>query len=270
MDKTIFGVPETLTDARTVAHAAAQLLYRAAVANVAPMPAHEHTSLGWDADASVFQTHPLGGSGVMAELRLNPLVIRLGIHEQALQGQKMTGALAWLDEQLSEHGLEPASAVNVTYDLPDEVRKLDELEEVDGLGVLAAWFDLAAVSLEAFAQVNADIDPGPGPVRCWPHHFDIATYVSLEAGDTEEARGIGVGMSPGDSSYDQPYFYVNPWPHLALNALPEAVTPGRWHTDGYVGMIATGTAILSLNDVPLGTRTFLQASFETGRSALGV
>jgi hypothetical protein len=171
---------------------------------------------------------------------------------------------------LAQHGLKPASAISVTYDLPDEVSDLRVFEDVDGLAALAEWFHLAATSLEAFARTNADLDPGPSPVRCWPHHFDIATYVSLEAGDAEEARGIGVGMSPGDGSYDQPYFYVNPWPHLDAGAVPGAVTPGHWHTEGFVGLIATGTEILSLEDSRAATKTFLQMSFETGRSALGM
>ena len=263
------GNPEALAEARTVAHAAAQFLYRAAVANIAPMPGDEHSNLGWDSDAGVFQTHPLGSSGLMAQLGLKPLVIRLGSEERALEGQSLTDVSAWLDDHLSRHDLKPSSTVSVPYDLPEQVSDLVVFKEVEGLGALAKWFDLAATSLEAFARTHADIDPGPSPVRCWPHHFDIATYVSLEAGDAEEARGVGVGMSPGDGSYDQPYFYVNPWPHLDRASLPEAVTPGHWHTDEFVGLIATGAEILTLDDVRNGTLTFLQTSFATGRSLLG-
>jgi len=268
MTKSDFGTPEALAPARTVAHGAAQLLYRAAVANVAPMPAHEHTNLGWNSEARVFQTHPLDASGVMAQLSLSPLAIRLGDQEKALAGVSVADASAWLDDQLAQRGLPPASPINVTYDLPDEVMSLTVFEEVDGLMALSAWFDLAATALEAVAQANADLDPGPSPVRCWPHHFDIATYVSLEAGDVEEARGIGVGMSPGDGSYDQPYFYVNPWPHLNRDGLPDAVAPGHWHTDGFVGLIATGAEIMTLPDAETGTLAFLTQSFDLGRKRL--
>jgi len=44
-------------------------------------------------------------------------------------------------------------------------------------------------------------------VLCWPHHFDIATLVTF-ASD----RSSSVGLSPGDGSYDEPYYYVNVHP----------------------------------------------------------
>jgi hypothetical protein len=107
-------------------------------------------------------------------------------------------------------------------------------------------------------------------LRCWPHHFDIATYVSLEAGDPETARAMGVGMSPGDESYDQPYFYVNPWPHLDSSELPDPPAPGHWHTDGYVGLIATAEEVLSQSDDALDLSRFLENAFDIGRRRLGV
>ena len=45
------------------------------------------------------------------------------------------------------------------------------------------------------------------PVRCWPHHFDIATLLTIAPGQT-----IGVGLEPGDGYYDEPYWYVNQYP----------------------------------------------------------
>ena len=101
------------------------------------------------------------------------------------------------------------------------------------------------------------------PVRCRPHHFDIATYVSLEEGDAENARGVGVGMSPGDESYGQPYFYVNPWPKLGVDRLPELRFPGHWHTEGFVGAIATAERTLELGDTRKGLTRFLDAAFST-------
>jgi len=268
MDKQRLQSPETLAPARAVAHAATQFLYRAAVANADPLPGDAHSNLGWDPDLGGFQTHPLGPKGISVGLGLTPLVLRMADRSLGLDGVSVTEALGWLDAELGRHGLAPASAVEVTYDLPKSVLSVDRYEDVAGLDGLAAWFDLAARSLEGLAATLTDLRPGPSPVRCWPHHFDIATYVSLEAGDAEEARGIGVGISPGDESYDQPYLYVNPWPHLDPNALPEAVKPGHWHTVGFVGSVATGTEILTLEDVRPGTETFLRASFDIGRKAL--
>jgi hypothetical protein len=253
-----------------MAHAAGQLLYRAAVANAAPRPGDEHSNLGWDPDTGGFLTHPLGPEGISVGLGLAPLVLRVADSSRSLDGMSTAEALGWLDAQLGEHGLAPASGVEVTYDLPDEVLAVSRYEDVTGLDGLAAWFDLAARSLGGLAVGLTDLAPGPSPVRCWPHHFDIATYVSLESGDSEAARGIGVGLSPGDASYDQPYFYVNPWPHLDRATLPPAIGPGHWHTEGFVGSVATGTEILTLENVEPGTGVFLRASFDTGRKMLGL
>ncbi len=70
------------------------------------------------------------------------------------------------------------------------------------------------------------LEPDPSAVRCWPHHFNIATYVFLETGNPETARGVGVGMSPGDEGYGERYFYINGWPHLDASKLPDAIAPG--------------------------------------------
>ncbi len=270
MEHKRFGDPGRLAPARAVAHAAAQLLYRAAVANIAPMPADEHTNLEWDSAGHLFKTHPLDGGGLAVCLRLAPLTLSLGGRAIPLDGTTVEDALSWLDDELSGNDLSKASDIDMIEDLPEDVIKLKTFSAIDGLDALAAWFDLAAATLQDFAVRNAELSPGPSPVRCWPHHFDIATYVSLEAGDAEEARGVGVGMSPGDGSYDQPYFYVNAWPHLDVARLPAAVSPGHWHTEGFVGLIATGTEILDRPDVQVATADFLWNGFQSSRKALAV
>jgi hypothetical protein len=80
-------------------------------------------------------------------------------------------------------------------------------------------------------------NPGASTVRCWPHHFDIATLIALDPGaDAEAARSIGVGLSPGDDSFSEPYFYVLPWP-APKGDLPEIAGGGWWHTEGWTGAV---------------------------------
>lgn len=79
-------------------------------------------------------------------------------------------------------------------------------------------------------------NPGASPVRCWPHHFDLATLILLDPeADPEKARSIGVGLSPGDSGYPEPYFYVLPWPR-PTGELP-ALDGGSWNTEGWLGAV---------------------------------
>ena len=80
-------------------------------------------------------------------------------------------------------------------------------------------------------------NPGASLVRCWPHHFDIATLILFdEDEDAEKARSVGVGLSPGDGGIPEPYFYVLPWPVPATDDLPE-LSGGRWQTAGWVGAV---------------------------------
>ena len=76
-------------------------------------------------------------------------------------------------------------------------------------------------------------------------------------------------MSPGDESYQQPYFYVNPWPHLDADGLPPAPAPGHWHRDGFVGAIATGEELLDCSNIQHELLDFVTRAFETGRGQLG-
>ena len=94
--------------------------------------------------------------------------------------------------------------------------------------------------------------------------------MSLESGDPETARGVGLGLSPGDGNYNQPYFYINPWPRLDVSDLPDIPPPGHWHTEGFVGAVATGGEILSQSDLAGGTAEFLRRAYAAGRDKLGL
>lgn len=269
--------PGNLAGARAMAHRAAQLPTKAARANLPAEDDDSHSNLGFDRESGGFVSQPIAmvdGQRTVA-LGLAPLalcVLKDGSTEASISlgGMRVSEAETWLDKTLAANGLKPASTVTLPYELPDDVAAFDRFAEVDGAATLAAWFDLAAILLTRFADDQRSVSPGPSPVRCWPHHFDMATYVSLETGDPETARGIGVGMSPGDGSYDQPYFYINPWPHLDPEGLPPLEPPGHWHTEGFVGAIATGSDVLMLDAIEPGLARFVEAAFATGRNRLGV
>lgn len=270
LDKTAFGDPLKLAPARVLAHAGVQLLYRAATANLAPLSGDEHTNLGWDPARHAFQTHDLTAHGAAAWLSLTPLTLGFAEARCPLDGMGLAAAQVWLDAQLVAHGLSPTQGIALDYTLPTAVADMQHFQPLAGLPGLAAWYGLAAEVLADLVARIADLNPGASAIRCWPHHFDLATYVSLEQGNAETARGIGVGLSPGDESYDQPYFYVNPWPPVDPDTLPGPLAPGRWHTAGFVGSVARGQDILALPDPIKGSKDFLRMSFDTGCRLLGI
>ena len=83
----------------------------------------------------------------------------------------------------------------------------------------------------------------------WPHHFDIATLITIEENPgPEKSKTIGVGLSPGDESYNEPYFYISPWPYpVNKNNLPK-LNHGFWHTQGWFGEVLTSSEIIRSGD----------------------
>lgn len=272
--------PAGLSAARDLAHKAVQLVTKAARANLASASDDSHSNLGWDRKRGAFLSQPIVGKNGTTFIGLvvsgfELIVVRDGqvIATRKLAGDTDADAAAWLDTQLSNNCLEPAISTTLPYDLPASVEKISTYV-LDGVAVeleaLASWYMLADKVLAATAEKYAHLRPGPSPVRCWPHHFDIASYVGLEEGEFETARGIGVGMSPGDSTYGEPYFYINPWPHLSPDSLPQLPAPGHWHTQGFVGAIASASEVLSLSDIDKELPIFTVAAIAIGRTMLGV
>jgi hypothetical protein len=72
----------------------------------------------------------------------------------------------------------------------------------------------------------------------------MAILITL-SGAGEEAKTVGVGLSPGDGSYSQPYWYVTPWPYPPQDDLP-ALTAGIWHREGWIGAILLAEAVPEL------------------------
>lgn len=272
--------PSGLRGGRAIAHKAVQLATKAARANLKAAPDDSHSNLGWDPAGKRFLSQRMSNrNGTWyVGVSLSPLAVSLlhdavAVETLALDGITYSDAIEWLDAQLHAAGLSPASKGKIPYALPhdaDAITLFQTNSEGAELRALAAWFDLANTVLSDFAVANDALQPGPSPVRCWPHHFDIATYVGLESGDFETARGIGVGLSPGDESYEQPYVYINPWPHLATDGLPPLPAPGHWHSEGFVGAIATGEEILTLDKIEAGLSGFVAGAFDIGRKKLGM
>ena len=112
-------------------------------------------------------------------------------------------------------------------------------------------------------------DARASEMLCWPHHFDIATLLPLDAAadvSSEEARSVGIGMTPGDGGVDVPYFYVTPWPYPPVEGLPELDGGGHWNTEGWVGALLRGDAI----EGDAGVQRDQVASFVTSAVAASI
>jgi hypothetical protein len=224
--------PAGLREARLQCHHAIQINTRLARGFVPAQSDDRHTSLTWDAQAAALMGQPFsaGGRELRAGLRLRDLTLLFDGLVFPLDRGSFNEALDWLGDQLRARGLDPAPlAQPIHFELDDHpllhgarfaasscARELEELTR---------YYGNAAACI---GEVHA-------PVRCWPHHFDIA--VLLVKGE----HSLGVGMSPGDASYAEPYFYVSPWPAPAADQLPVLQSRGHWHTEGWTGAVLTAS-----------------------------
>jgi hypothetical protein len=126
------------------------------------------------------------------------------------------------------------------------------------LAVLADWYANADQMLGETRQriVARGIDAPP--VRCWPHHFDLDSLISLGAG--ARARTVGIGFCPGDEYYDQPYFYVSCHPPPVIGALPALPPAGHWHSHHFTAAVALADRIVEAGDQRAAAQAFLLAA----------
>jgi len=217
------------------------------------------------------------GSTYRCGLRIDTMTLFVAKGSEMLGGFELDGhvdadATTWVDEILVDLGLHRASGVAVPYDIPAHLvaagGRYSCASDRPAFAGLARWFEVADDILGETRSRLVGIGAGSSEVRCWPHHFDIATLLSLGTGEAETVAAIGIGMSPGDAYYPQPYFYISPWLAPAVDALPPLPAPGRWHTLDFVGAVATGEAVLATPEPRARLRDFIDAAVDVCRGFL--
>jgi hypothetical protein len=209
---------------RLVAHWAAQLVAAVGAALSPPAPDDSHTALAWDPERRAL----VGARGTALLLEELALVVggERGSPRLDLDGRSREEALAWLG---AAHGTGPLPPY--PHPPPGDAPARFQARPA-AQAELAGWFALAARALTGLAPAGAE-----PPLYVWPHHFDMAKLLELGGG-----RTIGAGLSPGDASYAEPYFYVTPGPYPAERKGPPLVI-GRWHVDGWFGAVLVGAEI---------------------------
>ena len=241
-------LPGELSQARLQLHWAAQLVSAPGTSLLPAAADFAHTNLGWDSKLMVLAGRNVGSEPSRAGLVFEGLelaVIDEGRERSSMRlaGHTLQEALAWLGKELADDG---AALAPPAHEMPSHAVGEGGVFSDAGTEArveLAAWFANAFVSIrEAVANEST-----ASPVRCWPHHFDVASLIALDAGaDAEAARSIGIGFSPGDGSYDQPYFYVTPWPYPDTEELPPLAAGAHWHRSGWTGAVLTADQLISV------------------------
>jgi len=263
-----------LSDARLNAHFALQWLARAARAFITPRPDDSHTNLGWDAALGGLSPHPLP-DGSSLGLRINDLTVMSlqpngASRSLALDGLADADVRAWLGEEMNARGYD-ASRLDAPspYEMPAFAIADGARYAVDqgALGVLATWYANANQVLDETRQALVARGLNAPIVRCWPHHFDLDSLIYFPGAGSADVRTMGVGFSPGDEYYDEPYFYVSAYPAPA--GRPSLPAFAHWHTHDFTAAVATASALLATPDRHVATKAYITAATEFAIKELG-
>ena len=229
--------PELLR-ARITLHYALQIPAAVGHNLVPALPDYSNTNFEWSNDLEALIGKPTP-DGLRAGLRFADLTVLLLDANQVVQDEF---ALVGLTIEEGYARLERAVApfpIKSPYELLDDpVAAGAPFPASDLYAELTRWYANSDAILRGVEAAHEDASP----VRCWPHHFDIATLATLDPEkDPEEARHVGTGMTPGDHHIDEPYWYVTPWPYPVDPDLPPLEGGGHWITEGWLGAVLTGT-----------------------------
>jgi len=229
-----------LSDARLQLHHAAQLVAAMGISYLPKAADDSHTNMEWIADA--LASNVVGKRPFRLGVRASPfaLVVIGGDAELAaysLHGRTINDAATWVRGEVAKLGLDPVRyTLEKHYTIPPHLVARGvafDTREAAAFEQLQRWYDDADSVLRTVAEERAG-----SPVRCWPHHFDIATLLTIAPGQT-----IGIGLEPGDAYYDEPYWYVNRYP--APPAPPTATLDGDgvWHSHEWIGAVLPGSRL---------------------------
>ena len=248
--------PKNLVDARQELHWAVQPVAALGHTLISRRADWSHYTLDWSENLGALIGKPVTALGSLragvrpADLTL--FVVDGGgrvVDELPLAGETLRHAYDWLAETLAEHTGEPVPPLEAPpHEMPEHPIGIGQpfaTPERAALEELGQWFATGGRALRDFARTA----PEASPLRIWPHHFDIAILLVLDPDKgSEEGRTIGLGMTPGDGSYAEPYFYVTPWPPPKA-ARPGELAAGAWHDEGWFGAVLLGTRVAARSSI---------------------
>ncbi len=227
----------------------------------------ENAVLSWRAgDQSLVGKTVAAPSGeVLVGINFEQLRLLVEGQGQNIATQEITGStfaqlMMWLEGQLGQLGLpiEKFSA-NLPYEIPAYPTQKGEsfsIKPSDTLTQFGRLYYNTFITLENLRSNFSDV----GEVTVWPHHFDQAISVKLKnSGTPDTSTYLGLGMSPGDEHYNEPYFYVNSWPYAEESKLKD-LPHGHWHSENWVGAVLRVSELWSMSSQNLAVEDFFKGA----------
>jgi hypothetical protein len=272
--------PDQLVESRLQLHYAIQFIAATGAALAEPLPDYSHTSLGWHPVLEAFV-----GSAIRAarplRVALDPVSLTLILLDQQseaiaslpLPGKIMAAGLSWLQQELSQLGVDASKIAFLDYppdDFPDHPLAHGAVFDASPDLALSELTDYYANTDPLFQAIIATTEDATA-IRIWPHHFDMATLIMLPGTKNGSPLTVGVGLSPGDTSYHEPYWYVSPYPYPDTASLPALGGHGFWHTQHWVGAVLPASQLaesVSAEAQQQQVESFLQAALSTSIALL--
>ncbi len=246
---------ESLSEARKQLHQAVQLPAIAGRCLNPKDPGDNFAALTWDINNNLLTSQQFEESEFRTALDMSAfkLVIINEKNEPTnflnLNSKTYNEVFNWLSESLKQLGFDANKLSKcLPYQIPEYPTATGapfKYNSPEAFNKLENYFVNAAFILEKISKGKKDISE----IRCWPHHFDIAALITVESNpDSEKSKSIGVGLSPGDESYSEPYFYISPWPYPDNKDNLPKLNYGSWHNQGWFGGVLTATEIIKKKD----------------------
>lgn len=270
--------PEKLSESRLQMHYAIQYIAATGSALAEHRPDYSHTSLQWDDKLEIFvgalirakKTFRVG----LEAVSLTAIILdQQGntIETLPLHQQTMLEALNWHKQEIAKLGADASKIEFLEYpadDFPDYIvargAAFDANNEPSGRQELVNYY---ANTHQILQEIVAATESASA-ICIWPHHFDIATLITLAGKKNGQTMTIGIGMSPGDTNYNEPYWYVSGYPYPDITNLTE-LEGGFWHTQHWVGAVLTASQLNAEGDMQYQQITaFLNSAYHVSKTLL--
>jgi hypothetical protein len=246
--------PYDLTPSRLQLHYAIQFVAAADAALAEPLPDFSHVSLEWNLDLETFAGVPIRATTPF-RVALDPIsltsillnrqgdtIATLPLHQQTLEV-----GMNWLRSEIAKLGADVTQIALLSYppdDFPDHaIAHGAAFDASQGSAERQELAHFYANTHQLLQEIVANTEDA-SPIHIWPHHFDMATLISLPSRKNGEMMTIGMGLSPGDASYNEPYWYVSPYPYFSTDNLPPLDGNGVWHTQHWLGAVLTASQLV--------------------------
>lgn len=272
-------IAQDFTESRLQLHYAIQLIAATGAALAEPQPDYSHASLGWNPDLRLFV-----GATIAADqpfkVAIDPVALTVLILDEthtkraelALHQQTLPEGLNWLKGEIAQRGADADRVVFLSYppdDFPDHAIAHGAPFDWHQMKARQVLADDYANTYKLLQEIGATT-ASASPIRIWPHHFDMATLISLPETANKQSRSIGIGFSPGDKSYDEPYWYVSPYPYPDTARLPQLEGDGFWHTTDWVGAVLTTSRLQNHTAESAQIKTFLHSALNASQCLMGI